>query len=94
MIGTCTGANSHPSPLFDTLPPKSQRQQPVQLVSRGEVTVSDFALEKLEKQTALIHQLTENVRRLVPLLDNLEDKLTNCKRCILVAKDIMGVYDI
>ena len=55
--------------------------------------MSELALEKLEKQTALIHQLTENVRRLVPLLDNLEDQLTNCKRCLLIAKDIMGVYN-
>ena len=67
--------------------------QPIQLVSRGEVTLSDPGLEKLEKQTALIHQLTENIRRLVPILDNLEDQLANCKRCFLIAKDIMGVYD-
>jgi hypothetical protein len=63
------------------------------LVGRGEVTVSELGLEKLEKQTALIHQLTESVRRLVPLLDDLEDQLTDCKRCLLIARDIMGVYD-
>jgi len=41
----------------------------------------------------LIHQLTKDMRRLVPILNNLEDQLTNCKLCLLIAKDIMGVYD-
>jgi hypothetical protein len=55
--------------------------------------VSEPGIEKLEKQTELIHQLTEDVRRLVPLLSILEDQLSQCKRCLLIAKDIMGAYD-
>jgi hypothetical protein len=34
------------------------------------------------------------VKDLIPLLNNLEDELSQIKRSLLIARDIMGVYDL
>ncbi len=54
----------------------------------------DPLLERLEKHTELIHKFTEDVRDLIPLLNRLEDELSQCKRCLLIARDVVGVYDL
>ena len=54
----------------------------------------DLDIERLEKQTELIHKYTEDVKDLIPLLNSLEDELGQIKRSLLIARDIMGVYDL
>ena len=51
-------------------------------------------IERLEKHTELIHEYTEDVKELIPLLNNLEDELSQIKRSLLIAGDIMGVIDL
>ncbi|MCJ7770109.1 hypothetical protein MUP37_00875 [Candidatus Bathyarchaeota archaeon] len=51
-------------------------------------------IERLERHTELIHKYTEDVKELIPLLNNLEDELSQFKRSLLIARDIMGVYDL
>jgi len=51
-------------------------------------------IERLEKHTELIHKYTEDVKELIPLLNNLEDELSQIKRSLLIARDITGIYDL
>jgi hypothetical protein len=51
-------------------------------------------IERLERHTELIHEYTEDVKELIPLLNNLEDELSQIKRSLLIARDIMGVFDL
>ena len=54
----------------------------------------DLDIERLEKQTEIIHRYTEDVKGLLPLLNSLEEELSQIKRSLLIARDIMGVYDL
>ena len=60
----------------------------------ADAVLGDHGVERLEKQTELIHNYTEDVKELIPLLNNLEDELSQIKRSLLIARDIMGVYDL
>jgi hypothetical protein len=51
-------------------------------------------IERLEKHTELINKYTEDVKDLIPLLNNLEDELSQIRRSLLIARDIMEIYDL
>ena len=51
-------------------------------------------IERLERHTELIHKFTEDVRDLIPILIRLEDELSQCKRCLMIARDVLGVHDL
>ena len=60
-----------------------------------EVTQSlhDPEINRLEEQTRLIHKVTEEVRELVPILSDLESLVADYKRSLLLARDLLGLYD-
>jgi len=51
-------------------------------------------IEMLEKHTELIHKYTEDVKDLIPLLNSLEDQVSQIKRSLLITKDVMEIYDL
>jgi len=53
-----------------------------------------LTIERLEKETETIHNFTQDVKNLIPLLGSLEDELVQIKRSLLIARDIMGAYDL
>ena len=55
--------------------------------------MSDEGLEHLEERARLIRQVTEDVRQLLPLLNDLEERFTQYKQDLLLALDIIGIYD-
>lgn len=55
--------------------------------------MDDAEINRLEKQTRLIHKVTEEVRELVPILGDLESLVANYKQSLLLARDLLGLYD-
>jgi hypothetical protein len=55
--------------------------------------LDDPEINRLEEQTRLIHMVTEEVRELVPILSDLESLVVNYKRSLLLARDLLGLYD-
>ena len=55
--------------------------------------MDDPEINRLEEQTRLIHMVTEEVRELVPILSDLESLVVNYKRSLLLARDLLGLYD-
>ena len=53
----------------------------------------DPEINRLEEQTRLIHKVTEEVRELVPILSDLESLVADYKRSLLLARDLLGLYD-
>jgi hypothetical protein len=56
-------------------------------------SLDDAEINRLEKQTRLIHKVTEEVRELVPILGDLESLVANYKQSLLLARDLLGLYD-
>ena len=51
-------------------------------------------IEMLEKHTELIHKYTEDVKDMIPLLNSLEDQISQIKRSLSITKDVMEIYDL
>jgi hypothetical protein len=56
--------------------------------------LDDPEIDRLEEQTRLIHKVTEEIRELAPILSDLESLVTNYKRSLLLARDLLGLYDL
>ena len=51
-------------------------------------------IEILKKHTELIHKYTEETNDLIPLLNSLEDQVSQIKLSLSITKGVIEIYDL